>query len=73
MMPSGPGYSELAVEHHQRQQVAVPAVHEGDHRHRRENRPRQRQHDVAEEGEVAATVDQRGVEQITRQLAEVVA
>ena len=68
-----PGIHGVAVEQDERQQIGVPAVHEGDDADRAEDRPGQRQRHIAEELEIAAAVDQRGVEQLGRQATEEVA
>ena len=68
-----PGIARLAVEHDERQEIAVPAADERDHRDRREDRPRERQRDVEEVAEVAAAIHHRRVEELARQLLERVA
>ena len=57
----------------ERQEIAVPAVDEGDDRDGRQDRAGQRQRYVEEVAEVAAPIHHRRVEQLGRQLPERVA
>src|SRR5260221_14150624 len=56
-----PWIESVGVEHHQWQQIGIPAVDEGDDGDRGEDRPRQWQRDVTEEVDVTAAIHERGV------------
>src|SRR5579871_4695059 len=66
----GPRVFRIAVEDDERQEIAVPAVDEGDDSDRRKNRAGERQGYIEEVTEVATSVHQSGVQKLGRKLLE---